>query len=115
MPVDSSHKKKNCNTSCDLLCETIFCDVPGSPLSKIGIELTDSAYVAINMRIMTRVGTEVMRLLARGAPFVKCMHSVGVPLQDGETSAVWPCNPENVMIAHKPDTMEILRWVKGTV
>jgi phosphoenolpyruvate carboxykinase (GTP) len=62
------------------------------------------------MRIMTRVGTEVMRLLARGAPFVKCMHSVGVPLQDGETSAVWPCNPENVMIAHKPDTMEILRW-----
>jgi phosphoenolpyruvate carboxykinase (GTP) len=85
-------------------------NVPGSPLSKIGIELTDSAYVAINMRIMTRVGTEVMRLLARGAPFVKCAHSVGVPLQDGETSAVWPCNPENVMIAHKPDTMEILRW-----
>lgn len=85
----------------------------GSPLSKIGIELTDSAYVAINMRIMTRVGAEVMRVLARGSPFVKCMHSVGVPLNEGETSVTWPCNPDNVMIAHKPDTMEIISFGSG--
>jgi phosphoenolpyruvate carboxykinase (GTP) len=61
------------------------------------------------MRIMTRIGVEVTRLLARGAPFVKCLHSVGVPLSEGEASAVWPCNPDNVIIAHKPDTMEIIR------
>lgn len=85
----------------------------GSPLSKIGIEITDSAYVAVNMRIMTRVGSEVTRLLARGAPFVKCMHSVGVPLSEGETGSVWPCNPDNVIIAHKPDTMEIISFGSG--
>ena len=62
------------------------------------------------MRIMTRVGIEVMRQLARGAPFVKCMHSVGLPLGEEERSTVWPCNPDNVMIAHKPDTMEIIRY-----
>jgi len=86
----------------------------GSPLSKIGIELTDSAYVAVNMRIMTRVGEKVVQELHKGdGAFVKCLHSVGSPLLPGETSSTWPCNPDNVIIAHKPDTMEIISFGSG--
>jgi len=85
----------------------------GGALSKIGIEITDSAYVAVNMRIMTRVGVEVLRVLGEDGAFVKCVHSVGAPLQQNEQSALWPCNPEKVMVAHKPDTLEIISFGSG--
>jgi len=84
----------------------------GSKLSKIGIEITDSAYVAISMRVMTRVGTKVLTVLGND-PFVKCLHSVGVPLPEGTGDALWPCNPDKVMVAHKPETMEIFSFGSG--
>lgn len=85
----------------------------GGPLSKNGIELTDSAYVAISMRVMTRVGTAVLDCIRKEGTFVKCLHSVGQPLANGEKSAIWPCNPEEVIIAHKPHDSEIMSFGSG--
>jgi len=86
----------------------------GGPLSKNGIELTDSAYVAVSMRVMTRVGTAVLDCIAKNGNFVKCLHSVGYPLTDSQTKDLdWPCNPEKVIIAHKPHTAEILSFGSG--
>lgn len=88
----------------------------GGPLSKIGIELTDSAYVGINMRIMTRVGNKVIQCLkdqGEDPEFVKCLHSVGKPLKPGDKDVSWPCNPEKVMIAHKPHSAEIISFGSG--
>jgi len=84
----------------------------GSPLSKIGVELTDSAYVAVSMRIMTRVGSKVLTTLGSD-PFVKCLHSVGLPVEEGKPDPAWPCNPPSVLVAHKPDTMEIFSFGSG--
>eukprot|EP00088_Acartia_fossae_P058966 TRINITY_DN6949_c1_g1_i1.p1 TRINITY_DN6949_c1_g1~~TRINITY_DN6949_c1_g1_i1.p1 ORF type:complete len:629 (-),score=140.86 TRINITY_DN6949_c1_g1_i1:225-2111(-) len=84
----------------------------GSHLSRIGVELTDSAYVSVCMRIMTRVGRQVLNVLGEGQ-FVRGVHSVGAPLKPGEHSALWPCNPEKVMIAHKPETNEIISFGSG--
>lgn len=84
----------------------------GSPLSKIGVELTDSAYVAVSMRIMTRVGSKVLSTLGSD-PFVKCLHSVGLPIQEGRPDPTWPCNPSKVLVAHKADTMEIFSFGSG--
>uniref|UniRef100_A0A023G086 Phosphoenolpyruvate carboxykinase [GTP] n=1 Tax=Amblyomma parvum TaxID=251391 RepID=A0A023G086_AMBPA len=85
----------------------------GSPLSKIGIQLTDSPYVVASMRIMTRMGSEVLRTLGNG-PFIKCLHSVGQPLPM-KTPAVnnWPCNPEKTIISHIPDNNEICSFGSG--
>jgi len=85
----------------------------GSKLSKIGIELTDSAYVASSMRIMTRMGRRVLDTLG-DEDFIRCLHSVGAPypLQKDLVNN-WPCNPEKVLITHKPLTNEIISFGSG--
>lgn len=85
----------------------------GSPLSKIGIEITDSAYVVGSMRIMTRMGQDVMNLLRGNADFVKCLHSVGTPANGKIDQPSWPCDPERTIILHKPANNEIVSYGSG--
>ncbi|HYQ43103.1 MAG TPA: phosphoenolpyruvate carboxykinase, partial [Polyangiaceae bacterium] len=85
----------------------------GSPLARLGVQLTDSPYVVVSMHTMTRMGAAALAALGEREDFVRCLHSLGAPLLPGQADVAWPCNPEHTTIAHFPEERAIWSFGSG--